>query len=92
LKEYSLLEDQEYILDRILDVIDKQKPQAILIVGDIYDKPVPPAEAVTLFDSFLFSITKRNIAIFIISGNHDSAERVAFGGRIMDKAGVYLSH
>ena len=92
LREYSLIEDQKYILDRILDAADEQKPQAVVIAGDIYDKPVPPAEAVALFDNFLYSLSVRGTAVFVISGNHDSAERVSFGGRIMDKANIYLSH
>ena len=91
LKEYSLIEDQEYILKKILNVIDEQKPDGIIIAGDVYDKPIPPAEAVELFDNFLVRLSKRDLKVFIISGNHDSAERIAFGGRLMDKSGIYIS-
>ena len=90
-KEYSLIEDQEYILKKILSIIDEQKPDGVIIAGDVYDKPIPPAEAVELFDNFLVRLSKRDLKVFIISGNHDSAERIAFGGRLMDKSGIYIS-
>ncbi len=89
--EFLMLEDQAYILDRITDIIDDEKPDAVLIAGDVYDKSVPSAEAVQLFDDFLVSLSKRNTHTFVISGNHDSAERIAFGGRLMDISGVHMS-
>ena len=89
--EVSMIEDQEYILNRILDAIDAQQPDAVLISGDVYDKSVPSAEAVTVFDDFLFQLSQRKEKTFIISGNHDSAERLAFGGRLMEDKGIYLS-
>ena len=89
--EFSMLEDQKYILDRIIDIAAAEKPGAILIAGDVYDKSVPSAEAVELFDYFLVGISALNIPVFVISGNHDSPERIAFGGRIMEKSGVYVS-
>lgn len=89
--EFSMLEDQRYILGQILDIIDEEAPTAVLVAGDVYDKPVPPAEAVTLFDDFLVALARRGIETFIISGNHDSAERIAFGGRLMDASGIHLS-
>ena len=89
--EVSMLEDQEYILDRILEIIDAEAPGAILISGDVYDKSVPAAEAVTLFDKFLCHLAERGQQVFIISGNHDSAERLAFGGRLMEGKGIHLS-
>lgn len=89
--EFSMLEDQIYILNEIINIIDEQKPKVIILAGDIYDKPIPPAEAVELFDDFLYKLSKRNPAVFIISGNHDSAERIAFGSRLFDKSGIYLS-
>ena len=88
---FSMLEDQAFILDRILEVIDRESPDAVLIAGDVYDKPVPPAEAVRLFDDFLCALASRALQVFVISGNHDSAERVAFGGRLMDSSGIHLS-
>ena len=89
--EFSMLEDQEYILTKIVNIIDEQLPEAIIIAGDVYDKAVPSAEAVELFDDFLVRLSKRNSKVFVISGNHDSAERIAFGGRLMDKSGIYMS-
>lgn len=89
--EFSMLEDQIYILNKILNIIDEQKPKVIILAGDIYDKPIPPAEAIEIFDDFLYKLSKRGSAVFIISGNHDSAERIAFGSRLFDKSGIYLS-
>lgn len=89
--EFSMLEDQEYILTKIINIVEDELPDAVLICGDIYDKSVPSAEAVALFDDFLVRLSKRNLKIFIISGNHDSAQRIAFGGRIMRTSGVYMS-
>lgn len=89
--EFSMLEDQEYILTKIINIIDEQKPDGVIIAGDVYDKSVPSAEAVELFDDFLVRLAKRDLKVFVISGNHDSAERIAFGGRLMDKSGIYMS-
>lgn len=89
--DFSMLEDQAYILNKIINIIDDEKPTGIILAGDIYDKPIPPAEAVELFDDFLYKLSQRNIQVFIISGNHDSAERIAFGARLFDKTGIYLS-
>ena len=89
--EVSMIEDQEYILSQILEQTDRIQPDAVLISGDIYDKSVPSAEAVTLFDNFLFALAERKLQVLIISGNHDSAERLAFGGRLMENKGISLS-
>ena len=89
--EISMLEDQEYILLQILQIIDSEQPDAVLIAGDVYDKSVPSAEAVTLFDDFLCRLAKRQLPVLIISGNHDSPERLAFGGRLMENAGIHIS-
>ena len=70
--EFSMLEDQRDILSKILDIIDREEPDAVILAGDIYDKPVPPAEAVQLFDDFLYNLARRDLQIFVISGNHDS--------------------
>lgn len=91
IREYSMLEEQEYILKKILNIIDDEKPEGVIIAGDVYDKTVPSAEAVSLFDDFLARLVQRKLKIFVISGNHDSAERVAYLGRIVENAGVYLS-
>ena len=89
--EVSMLEDQAYILDRVLDIVDGAGPDALLIAGDVYDKSVPSAEAVTLFDDFLCRLARRKLPVLVISGNHDSPERLAFGARLMEGAGVHLS-
>lgn len=91
ISDYSMLEDQEYILKKIINVIDVEKPAAVIVAGDVYDKSIPSAEAVKLFDDFLVSLAKRKLEVFVISGNHDSAERIAFGSRIMDASGIHLS-
>ena len=89
--EFSMLEEQEAILEQIHHIIDTEKPDGVLIAGDIYDKSVPPAEAITLFDNFLAKLSEKSLQVFIISGNHDSPERIAFGSRIMDASGIHFS-
>lgn len=89
--EVSMLEGQEYVLRQILQIIDTEKADAVLIAGDVYDKSIPPAEAVTLFDDFLCRLAKRDLPVFIISGNHDSPERLAFGNRLLEHSGIHIS-
>lgn len=89
--EFSMLDDQTYILTKIINVIDAEKPEAVIIAGDVYDKSVPGAEAVQLFDDFLVRLSKRGLHVFVISGNHDSPERIAFGGRLMAASGIHMS-
>ena len=89
--EVSMTEDQEYILTKIVQIIDDERADAVLIAGDVYDKSVPSAEAVTLFDDFLCRLAKRGIPVLIISGNHDSPERLAFGGRLLESSGIHIS-
>ena len=91
LHEASLLEDQADILEKLLDVAAAERPDAVLIAGDVYDKPVPPAEAVQLFDGFLSRLADGGFPVLCIAGNHDSAERLAFGSRLMDGRGVYFA-
>ncbi len=88
---YSMLEDQKHILNQILNIIKDVNPDGIIIAGDVYDKSVPPSEAVTEFDDFLYMLSKFDKPVFIISGNHDSAERLAFGARIMSDKKIYFS-
>ena len=89
--EFSMIEDQKYILKRILDLAEEEKPDGIILAGDIYDKQIPSAEAVQVFDEFITRLAGRAIPVFIINGNHDSAERLAFGGRLLNSRGIYLS-
>ena len=91
LHEVSLLDDQAYILEEIRKILRDGKTDAVLIAGDIYDKSAPSAEAVRLFDEFLSGLASDGQSVFVISGNHDSAARVAYGGRIMERSGVHLS-
>ena len=91
LNEFSLLEDQKYILTQILSLIAGEQPDGVLLAGDIYDKPIPPAEAVQLFDYFLTKLADQNIPVFVVNGNHDSAERLAFGAQLMSGRGVYVA-
>lgn len=89
--EFSMLEDQQYILSRILEWVHKEKPDVLILAGDIYDKAVPSAEAVSLFDWFLTELADRACPVCIVSGNHDSAERLAFGARLMNARNIFLS-
>lgn len=89
--DFNLSEDQEYILKEILEVIDSETPDAVLIAGDVYDKSVPSTEAVEILDEFLFQLSQRNLQVFLISGNHDSPERLAFASRIISSTGIHLS-
>ena len=89
--EFSMLQDQQYILKKILNIVDEEKPDGVLIAGDVYDKSVPSAEAVELFDDFLVRLSKRGVKTFVISGNHDSPERLSFGNRLMDASGVFIA-
>lgn len=89
--EFSMTEDQKYILAQILDIICREDADGVILAGDIYDKPIPSAEAVTIFDGFLTKLADREIPVIVISGNHDSAERLAFGAQLMSSRDVYLS-
>ena len=89
--EFSMLEDQKYILGEILGIVDREWPDGVLLAGDIYDKTVPSGEAVQVLDGFLTALADRGIPVFLISGNHDSPERIAFGAEIMSGRGVYVS-
>ena len=90
---YSLLEDQEWVLNKIYELIDKERPDGVLIAGDVYDKSVPAAEAVTVFDRFLTKVSQLEpkIPVLIISGNHDSPERLSFGAEILSRQQVYVA-
>lgn len=89
--EFNMLEDQAHILREICGIIDRESPEAVLLAGDIYDKTVPSAEAVQLFDDFLVRLAGRGLQVFVISGNHDSPERIAFASRLIAASGVHLA-
>lgn len=88
---FSMLEDQAHILRQILAILDNEQPDGVLIAGDVYDKSVPSVEAVELLDGFLTELRTRGVPVLLISGNHDSPERLAFGGRVMDSCGIHIS-
>lgn len=89
--EFSMIEDQKYVLKQVLNIIKEHNVQSVLMAGDIYDKSVPSAEAVLLLNDFLTELSKRGIITFVISGNHDSAERIGFGSDIMSQAGIHMA-
>lgn len=89
--DFPMLEDQAYILDRVLEIAGEEQPDAVLIAGDVYDKTVPSAEAVALLDGFLVKLADRSLPVLLISGNHDSPERLAFANRLMEGRGVYIA-
>lgn len=88
--EFSLMEDQRYILKQILEIADRNRPDAVLIAGDLYDRSVPSGDAVELLDEFLTQFSSRGMPVFAVSGNHDSPERLDFGARIMRRHGVTI--
>ena len=91
LNEFSLLEDQAHILDKILETAKNESVDAVIIAGDIYDRSVPSVEGVRLFDRFITALSEMGIYVFIISGNHDSPERLAFGSGLMARSRVFIS-
>ena len=89
--DFSMLEDQRYILDQMMKIFEEQKVDGVLIAGDVYDKTVPSAEAVQLFDEFITGLAKAEIPVYMISGNHDSAERLSFGAKLFESSDIYIS-
>ena len=89
--EFSMTEDQKYILNQILRIAEQERAEAVLIAGDVYDKSMPSAEAVQIFDWFLTGLADLGETVIAVSGNHDSPERIAFGGALMRGRGVYVS-
>ncbi|MDO4167561.1 MAG: exonuclease SbcCD subunit D [Eubacteriales bacterium] len=89
--EFSMVEDQRYILKQILKIMDEEQPDGVIIAGDVYDKSIPSVEAVELFDMFLGSLADRKLQVFVISGNHDSAERLAFASGLIERSGIHIS-
>ncbi len=91
INEFSMLDDQRYILEQIVQICEREQADVLLLAGDIYDRPIPSAEAVMVFDAFLSELSARNVIVCAVSGNHDSAERIAFGSNLMKSSGVYFS-
>ena len=88
---FSMIEDQKYILNQVIEIIKREEVEAVILAGDIYDKTIPSAEAVQILDDFLIQLSNLNLPIFVISGNHDSAERLSFGARVLRKSQIYIS-
>ncbi len=89
--EFSMMEDQRYILQQMIKIMDEEHPDGVIIAGDVYDKSIPSVEAVELFDTFLSRLAERKLQVFIISGNHDSAERLAFASALIEQSGIHIS-
>ena len=88
---FSMLEDQRYVLEQVLEVASEQSLDGVLLAGDIYDKSVPAGEAVQMLDWFLTKLTELKLPVYMVSGNHDSAERLSFGARLLEKSGVHVA-
>ena len=91
LKNQSLIDDQDYILKEFLKLIEEEKPEAVIIAGDIYDRSIPPVEAINLFDEIIFKITEKKIPVLCINGNHDGAERLNFGSRFFERSNFFIT-
>lgn len=90
--EFSMIEDQKFILNKLIKLIEEENPQAIIIAGDIYDRSIPPVEAVELLNETISTlIIDKNIKVLAISGNHDGGERLSFGSKILEKQGLYIA-
>ncbi len=89
--EFSMLEDQEYILKEILGIIKEERPDGILVAGDVYDRSIPSEEAMKLWDDFLISLSEKDIPVYAISGNHDSAVRFSDHSNLVEASGIHLS-
>jgi exonuclease SbcD len=90
--EFSMIEDQKYILNRLIDLIEKEKPEVLIIAGDVYDRSIPPVEAVELLNETLSNlIIDKKVKVLAISGNHDGGERLSFGSQILEKHGLYIA-
>lgn len=91
LNEFNLIEDQTYILDQIVEIAQAEQVGGVLIAGDVYDKSQPSIEAVELLDDFLTRLTSLGLSVCMISGNHDSPERLSFGSRMLEKTNLYVA-
>ncbi len=91
LGNFDLTEDQEYLLDQLLNIVEKQKVDAVLIAGDVYDKNIPSEAATRMLDYFLSNLAKRNVYVYMVSGNHDSDERLNYGSNLFEKNHIFIS-
>lgn len=91
LGDFDLTEDQEYLLNQLLEIVDKRSVDAVLIAGDVYDKAIPSEAATRMLDYFLSSLAKRNVYTYMISGNHDSDERLNYGSNLFESNHIFIS-
>ena len=91
LGDFDLTEDQEYLLNQLLGIVEKQAVDAVLIAGDVYDKAIPSEAATRMLDYFLSSLAKRNVYVYMVSGNHDSDERLNYGSNLFETNHIYIS-
>ena len=91
LGEFDLYEDQKYILDQILSIIREKEIDGVLIAGDVYDRAVPSESAMNLLDYFLKSLADQKVKTFMISGNHDSDDRLGYGSRLFESSHIYIA-
>ena len=91
LGDFDLTEDQEYLLDQLLGIVEKQAVDAVLIAGDVYDKAIPSEAATRMLDYFLSSLAKRNVNVYMVSGNHDSDERLNYGSSLFETNHIFIS-
>ncbi len=91
LSEHSLMDDMEHILQQILNTVDSEKPNGVIIAGDVYDTTVPTIDSVNMLNWFITELSERKVAVFLISGNHDSSDRLGFGSSIFEKNNIFFS-
>lgn len=91
LHEFPLLDDQRHILGQVVEHAKQERPDAVLVAGDVFDRSVASAEALRMFDHFLVALSELRIPVFVVAGNHDSADRLAFGARLMQGSGVHIA-
>lgn len=91
LSGFSLREDQEYILQEILKIARHEGVEALVLAGDVFDRPNPPQEALELFDGFISQLAAEGIQLFLVSGNHDSASRLGYGSQLFARQGIHLA-
>ena len=91
LADFDLTRDQEFLLDQLLEIVEKQEVDAVLIAGDVYDKAIPSEAATRMLDYFLSNLAKRNVCVYMVSGNHDSDERLKFGSGLFEANHIFIS-
>ena len=91
LSDFDLIEDQRYILDQILHIADKESIDGVFIAGDVYDKSIPSGAATKLLDYFMIKLAQKEIKVFMVSGNHDSDDRLNYGSALFASNQIFIS-